>query len=301
MPVQEISDAELWFDEYGPDDADEVVLSSAMAFTGDAYPERLSEAPTGYKVFTIQARGFGRSTRVAEAPAEGWLAQWADDVVSFADAKGIDRFIYTGASHGAGIGWYIATRNPGRLKAFVSVVGTPHDRFGVTDSSESRRRIIQARLDNDLEVVREQIEKLGGWLHEDETERRRRRDILVEAGIRAHMSRDDDEARINQGMPFPEAKTNDELAEVLKTVRVPVLMLAGMRDGVVSPESSLRGVRNVRDSKAVFFESEGHYMTREIPERLIREVKVYVDELNGTAPPETRHLFDADAERVDTV
>lgn len=300
MPIQKLADVELWFDEYGPDDASEVFLSSAMGFSGmDAYPERLAEPPTEYKVYTIQARGFGRSTRVEGVPEEGWLAQWADDVVAFADAKGIDRFVYTGASHSAGIGWYIAVRHPERLKAFVSVVGTPHDRFGVTDSSEGRRESIRARMEGDVEAMRAQFEILGGWLHEDETERRHQRDLLIDGAIENAMSRDDIESQINQGMPFPEAKTNDELAAVLRTITVPTLMLAGMRDGIVSPESSLRGVMNVRDAKAVFFESEGHYMTREIPERLIREVRLYMDEVNGTAEPERRPIHDHT--KVDTV
>jgi pimeloyl-ACP methyl ester carboxylesterase len=293
MSIQKLSDGEIWFDEYGPDDASEVILSMAMGFSGpDGYPERLAEQPTEYKVYTLQARGFGRSTRGGGIPEEGWLAKWADDVVAFADAKGIDRFVYTGASHGAGIGWYIAVRHPERLKAFVSVVGTPHDRFGVTDSSEGRRESIRARMAGDTEGIRVQFEKLGGWLHDDETERRSQRDLLIDGAIAGTMERDDDESQINQGMPFPEAKTNDELAAVLRTITVPTLMLAGMRDGIVSPESSLRGIMNVRDSKAVFFESEGHFMTREIPERLVREVRLYLDEINGTAQPERRPIQD---------
>lgn len=299
MPIQKIADAELWFDEYGDDDAREIVISSAMGFAGAGYPEGLAEAPSRYKVYTVQARGFGRSTRPTRPPSEGWLAQWADDVVAFADARGVDRFIYTGASHGAGIGWYIAMRRPERLKAFVSVVGAPHDRYGVTDSSEGRRAVIEARMNGDVDTVRGQLEVLGGWLHPDETERRARRDAFLDGAVAATMERDDDESRINQGMPFPEAKTNEALAEILKQVRVPTLMLAGMRDGIVSPEASLRAVMSVRDAKAVFFESEGHFMTQEVPERLIREVTLFVDEINGTAEPKARH--DSDQRKVDTI
>ncbi|WP_208322187.1 alpha/beta fold hydrolase [Paramicrobacterium fandaimingii] len=285
MPRQPIADAELWYDEYGDDDAPEVIISSAMGFAGEGYPERLADGPANYKVYTVQARGFGRSTRPQEPPRQGWLGQWADDVIAFADARGINRFIYTGASHGAGIGWYIAMRRPERLKAFVSVVGAPHDRYGVTDSSEGRRKVIEARLNGDTGAVRSQLETLGGWLHDDETKRRAQRDALLDGAVAATMTRDDDESQINQGMPFPEAKTNDEVADVLRNVRVPTLMLAGMRDGIVSPQASLRAAMSVRDAKAVFFESEGHFMTQEIPERLIREVTLFINEINGTAEP----------------
>src|SRR5690606_36691339 len=130
-------------------------------------------------------------------------------------------------------------------------------RLGVTDSSEGRRESIRARMAGDIDAMRVQFEKLGGWLHDDETERRRQRDLLIDGAINAALARDDDESQINQGMPFPEAKTNDELAKVLRTVTVSTLRLAGMREGIVSPDSSLLGVLIVRDSNSVFFESEG--------------------------------------------
>lgn len=279
MPTITLDDVDLYYEEYGS--GDEVVLASANGFSGWAYPELLADEPSNYRVITIQTRGFGKSSHLSEAPAIGWLAQWADDVCAVADALGIDTFIYTGASHGGGIGWYIAQRNPDRLKAFVSVVGTPHDRAGGTDSSEGRRRMIEGR--HDPKIVREQIEILGGF--SDDPVRLAEREISYANRVTEHMNRGEDVAWINQGKPFPEAQTDEELEAILSAIRVPVLILASMRDGVISPESSLRGVKFVRGAKAVFFEDEGHFISSESPERLAREVKLYIDELNGTALP----------------
>lgn len=279
MPLIDVGDGELWVEEFG--DGDEVVLSSAMGFAAGAYPEMLASAPTGYRVITIQARGFGRSTHPSEPPAEGWLDRWADDVCAVADRLGLDRFVYTGISHGGGIGWHIARRHPERLKALISVVGTPHDRAGGTESSEGRRRFIAQR--HDPEVVTGILEHMAGWTDDPEriaSRRERFAAAAAEAGRRP-----DDEARINQGKPFPEATTDEALAEVLRGLRLPVLVLAGMRDGVISPESALRAAVNVRGAKAVLFEDEGHMIGEESPERLVREVKVFVDELNGVAEP----------------
>ncbi|WP_431874742.1 alpha/beta fold hydrolase [Amycolatopsis sacchari] len=273
MPFFELQDVKLWYDEYGT--GDEVVLSSASGF--DRYPAVLADAPTGCHVFTIQARGFGRSSHLSAPPEQGWLDQWADDVLAFADHLGVSRFVYTGVSHGAGIGWHIARRHPERLKALVSVVGTPHDRAGDTSSSAGRRAIVENRKDTG--VLEEQFRILGGAT--DTPEQAAVREETIAALVRHHLEYSDEEARINQGMPFPEAKTNDELAAILRTIDLPVLILAGLRDGVISPESTLRAARNVRRSKAVLFEDEGHFIARERPERLVAEVAVYLEELNA--------------------
>jgi pimeloyl-ACP methyl ester carboxylesterase len=277
MSLMDIGNGELWYEEFGS--GDEIVLSSAMGFAPGAYPEILASAPTSYHVYTIQARGFGRSTHPAAVPQIGWLDQWADDVCAFADRIGADRFIYTGISHGGGIGWHIARRHPERLKALVSVVGTPHDRAGGTESSAGRRRFIEQR--RDPAVVTSILEHMAGPT--DDPDRLASRRERFAAAAQEAARRPDDEAQINQGKPYPDAKTDEELAEVYRGIRVPVLILAAMRDGVISPEAALRAAVNVRGAKAVLFEDEGHMMGEESPERLAREVRVFVDELNGVA------------------
>jgi pimeloyl-ACP methyl ester carboxylesterase len=277
MSLMDIGNGELWYEEFGS--GDENVLSSAMGFAPGAYPEILASAPTSYHVYTIQARGFGRSTHPAAVPQIGWLDQWADDVCAFADRIGADRFIYTGISHGGGIGWHIARRHPERLKALVSVVGTPHDREGGTESSAGRRRFIEQR--RDPSVVTSILEHMAGPT--DDPDRLASRRERFAAAAQEAARRPDDEAQINQGKPYPDAKTDEELAEVYRGIRVPVLILAAMRDGVISPEAALRAAVNVRGANAVLFEDEGHMMGEESPERLAREVRVFVDELNGVA------------------
>lgn len=282
MTLMDIGDGELWYEEFGS--GDEIVLSSAMGFARGAYPEMLASAPTSYHVYTIQARGFGRSTHPSSPPEIGWLDQWADDVCAFADRIGAERFLYTGISHGGGIGWHIARRHPERLKALISVVGTPHDRAGGTESSAGRRQFIEQR--KDPAAVTAILEHLAGWTDDPQRIAARKERFAVAAAETAN--RPQDEAEINQGKPFPEAKTDEELAEVYRGIRLPVLILAAMRDGVISPEAALRAAVNVRGAKAVLFEDEGHMMGEESPERLVREVKLFVDELHGVAEPPMR-------------
>lgn len=270
MPYLDVSGTKLWYDEHGT--GSNVVLSCAMGFS--AYPAVLADAPVNARVFALQARGFGRSDHQAQPPAQGWLDQWGDDVLALADHVGVERFVYTGVSHGAGIGWHLARRAPERLRALISVVGTPHDRNGDTSSSAGRRKVIENR--GDLIEVERQFRVLGG-----ETDHPEIRERTIRAILRRHEAFTDEEARINQGMPFPDATTNDAVAAILRTIDLPVLILAGMRDGVISPASTLRAARNVKRAKAVLFEDEGHFVAEERPQRLVREIAVFLDELQG--------------------
>ncbi|TQS41135.1 alpha/beta fold hydrolase [Cryptosporangium phraense] len=273
MPYLDVSGTKLWYDEYGT--GPDVVVSCASGFS--TYPAVLAEPPIGARVFTLQARGFGRSDHQSEPPAQGWLDQWGDDVLALADHVGAERFVYTGVSHGAGIGWHLAWRHPERLRALISVVGTPHDRTGDTSSSAGRRKVIENR--GNVEEIERQFQVLGGPT--DTPEQAELRERTIGAIVRKHVTYTDEEARINQGMPFPQATTNDAVAAILRTIDLPVLILAGMRDGVISPESTLRAARSVKRAKAVLFEDEGHFVAEERPQRLVPEIAIFLDELAG--------------------
>jgi pimeloyl-ACP methyl ester carboxylesterase len=279
MPRIPIDDVTLWYDEFPGQGTP--ILASAASFEPGGYPEILSRPPLGRPVYQIQARGWGRSTRLSEDPPDGWLDTWADDVCRVADALGIDRFVYTGVSHGAGIGWHLARRHPERLVALISVVGAPHDRAGGTASSAGRAKVIAGR--KDPEVVRAQFEILAGWT--DDPARRKAREHMYERVIANFAQQSEQEARINQGKPFPEAVTDEALAEVFRSIDVPVLILGALRDGVISPQASLRAAMNVRGAKTVLWEDEGHMIAGESPARVAREAALFLSELEGAAEP----------------
>lgn len=267
----QVDNAHVRVEDHGAGDT--VVVSSASDF--GAYPAVLADEIPGVRVVTIQARGFGRSTHLAEPPEQGWLDQWGDDVLSVVRQLGIESFIYTGISHGGGIGWHLARRRPAGLRALVSVVGTPHDRRGDTTSSEGRRKMVAGR--KDPKVVEEQFRLIGG--RTDGAIRKALRDKVIAQLVDRTLAYSDEEGRVNQGMPFPEATTDDELAAILSTIDLPVLAIGGSRDGVISAESSLRVAQCVRRAKVVLFEDEGHFVAAERPERVVREFRTFLAEL----------------------
>jgi pimeloyl-ACP methyl ester carboxylesterase len=280
MPYIAVDDeVSLWYDEFPGSGVP--ILSSAASFEAGGYPEILARAPLGRPVYQIQARGWGRSTHLADDPVDGWLDTWADDVCRVADRLGIERFVYTGVSHGGGIGWHLARRHPDRLAALISVVGAPHDRAGGTASSAGRAAVIAGRKDAD--VVRGQFEILAG--RTDDPARAAAREHMYRRVTENFAAQTEEEARINQGKPFPEAVTDEQLADVLGTIQVPVLILGALRDGVISPSASLRAAVSVRGSKTVLWEDEGHMIAGESPARLAREAALFLDELDGVAEP----------------
>ena len=59
-------------------------------------------------------------------------------------------------------------------------------------------------------------------------------------------------------MLFRSALTEDDLAEKLKTIHVPMLMIAGVQDEIVSVRAMLRSACSVPDAKTIFYQSGDH-------------------------------------------
>jgi pimeloyl-ACP methyl ester carboxylesterase len=261
MPTLSLSDVELHYAEYGCGDA--VVLSAQMELAqGESYQRLLGEA--GFHVYYIQLRGFGKSTHVSKPPAAGWYPTWADDVYRFALALGLTRFTYTGISHGGGIGWYIALAHPEALRALIAVVGVPHDRT----LPRTRGMGIDGPAPPPMfEVPTEDPDRL------------RRRAARARA-MQGRWERQSPEERVIQpGVIFPELATNEAVAERLSQLQIPTLLLNGAQDDLVPAEMALRIARAVPAAKLVLYQDHSHSLASEAPERLVREVQVFMSEL----------------------
>src|SRR3990172_3464382 len=127
-----------WHGERGP----LICLSSLMGHKGsfDAVAERL--APE-YHLFALDLRGRGDSDK----PPQGYgFAYHAHDILSFADALGIDKFGIIGHSFGATVGVYLASIRPLRVQTLVMIDG------GVDPKEEV------------LEAMRPALRRLGFFL-----------------------------------------------------------------------------------------------------------------------------------------
>ena len=112
MPTIRTDDnVDIYYEELGS--GDKIVLCTQCGHEGTTLEREL--AKRGFHVYLLTNRGFGRSTHVTEDYGEHWYDMFAKDVIAFADQMGIDRFIYSGASHGAGAGWHVCLNYPERV------------------------------------------------------------------------------------------------------------------------------------------------------------------------------------------
>ena len=259
MPALLANGAELYYEEYGG--GGDVVLSAQNRITSgpESYLELL--AASGKHVYSLQLRGFGGSSPVTEEPEEGWYPTWAEDVYQFARNVGVERFIYTGVSHGAGVGWNLAVMHPQALRAFVAVVGGPHDR--------SKPRVRGMGMASAPMFVVPTT---------DPVRLRRRTAWLQPSGDSPESARG---AQINPGKVFPELTTNDQVAERLGRISVPTLLLNGAQDDIIPAEMALLVAQSVPGAKLVLYQDHSHTLAREAPERLIGEISVFLNELES--------------------
>jgi pimeloyl-ACP methyl ester carboxylesterase len=261
MPSLSLSDAELYYEEYGS--GGDVVLSAQMELAqGESYQRLLGEA--GFHVYYVQLRGFGKSSHVPGPPAAGWYPAWAEDVYQFAQRLGVQKFTYTGISHGGGIGWYLALAHPEALRALIAVVGVPHDR--------TLRRTRGLGIDGPTPPPMFEVPT-------QDPDRLRRRESRAHAMQSRWERQTPEERAIQPGIIFPELATNEEVAERLSHLQIPTLLLNGAQDDLVPAEMALRIARAVPSAKLVLYQDHSHSLASEAPERLIREVQVFISEL----------------------
>ena len=110
MPILNLNHVSLYYEEFGRGDR---YLIQAQQFVNSHiyYTKDLADR-CGFHAFIIRIRGYAPSSMVTEDLGDDWYDVWAQDVVDFADAMGIEKFFYTGHSHGAGIGWHLCMNHP---------------------------------------------------------------------------------------------------------------------------------------------------------------------------------------------
>jgi len=277
---QEVNGITLYYNEYGS--GEKYVLSAQMGFDPDEKGWPMDLADEGFHVFTIQIRGYGKSTHVTEDYGGEWYNIWADDVYEFARIKGIKKFLYTGQSHGAGIGWHLALRHPEVLVGFVALVGGPHSRKG-GETSPARLEAIKA-ADNP-EARKKSAERVR--LHylsfaekfKDNPELREEFERKAEKAYEFELNRSVEEIRINPRKPLSHLKTDEEVYQELSKINIPVLMINAYNDQVVPVTDILWPVKVIKNSKCIIYHNAGHDVHYDYRDDVRREIALFASDL----------------------
>lgn len=249
MPlVKTAENVDIWYEEFGQ--GDQYVLCTQVGHGPYSLEREL--ARRGFHVFLLTNRGFGRSTHVTEDYGDHWYDRFADDVIAFADQMGIDRFVYSGASHGAGTGWHLVLRHPERVICFFAVVAGPHN----LDEGRASMRAMQlagkiappvfrAETDDTAIVERRRIE--------DQLAKQQREQPDYEAIYESPETK-----AIDYGRPLRALGNEQRLREALGSIQVPVLLIGGMEDTIAKPDLMLRSARCLPTCKLVLYSGVGH-------------------------------------------
>lgn len=261
MPIAKLKNVELYYDEFGSGDA---YFIQAQQFTNNKLHYTIDLANRGFHVFNIQIRGYSPSTLVYEDLGEAWYDTWAQDVCDFADFMGIDRFFYTGYSHGAGIGWHLCLNHPERLRGFFPIVGGPHKKDGQETGSARMNTIRAAENPETWKPYAEKMTAANTEMYKRIAARAVDEEVKQAAMAAAEQYRNfwinmpKESAVLNPRKPFPRIRTEETLIEALRTIKIPTLMIGGMKDDISTPEDMVRSCKAVENAKLVLYEDATH-------------------------------------------
>ncbi|WP_434311750.1 alpha/beta fold hydrolase [Hominifimenecus sp. rT4P-3] len=276
----ELKDTTLYYEEFGA--GNRYILSSMQHLDPDrkGWPYDLAEE--GYHVYAIQMRGYGQSAHVEEGYGESWYDVWADDVADFAAAKGIRRFLYTGASDGGGVGWHLCLRHPELLIAFVGLAAGPHSR-SIGNSSPSRKYTIdavgsKAAMEQLARYHRQRILYFSQKFADDPE---LKEEFLQKAekfyDMKIQMT--PEEMKIQPGITLPWLKTDEEVLEALSSIHFPVLLLVGIKDAMVPIGKTIQPIAVIENAKAVFYQEANHLLYYGRRNDVRREIAAFAAEV----------------------
>ncbi len=249
MPVIEVEKGiNIFYEELG--EGDRYLLCTQVGHSRFTLEREL--AKRGFHVFLLTNRGFGRSTHVTEDYGEHWYDRFADDVIAFADKMGIEKFAYSGASHGAGTGWHVVLRHPERVICFFAVVPGPHN----LDEGKSSIRSMTMSGKMKPPVMRTpspdpRVQER--YAIEDALGRAQR-----EAPDYAEVFDSPETRAIDFGRPLAALHTEANVLEALKTIQTPVLIIGGMEDPISRPDLMLRTAKCLPNCKLVIHSGVAH-------------------------------------------
>ncbi|MCQ2540041.1 MAG: alpha/beta hydrolase [Acetatifactor sp.] len=266
MYVQVNDKIQIYYEEFG--EGDRYILSAQIGF----YPKGMQQqmAKLGYHVICVTLRGFAPSSHVTEDYGEGWYDVFADDLVAVADHLGIDKFVYMGASHGAGVGWHIMLRHGERVKAFIAVVGGPHS---LDTGTMSFKQMLEKGIIKEFPPFNPPI---------DQDDARSLRRSRREEHIRNLPPAPEEERAINYGRPLLAMKTEENLRKALSTIEVPTLMIGGVDDPISTPELMVRTARCLPHCKLLLYANCGHDIDTDLIEETTTEADRFIQTVEKT-------------------
>jgi len=230
-----------------------VVFIHGFPFDGSLWDDQLGRMPRRWRLLAPDLRGFGRSQMGAvEGPLT--MERFADDLALWMDYLGIQRATLCGLSMGGYVAFAFWRRHRERVAALVlcaTRAGADSD-----EAREARKAMAEmVRAKGAGAVADVMISKLlapGSPQARPGIEERLRR--MIEAQPAETI------ARAAEGMALREDST-----ELLPTIDVPVLVIAGTEDGIAPVAEAKRIQDAIPEARLVEISGAGHLPNMEQP------------------------------------
>ena len=202
-------------------------------------------ASAGYRVITIDHRGYGMSTAPSSDP--GSLETYAKDALAVMDSLNIPKAIIGGMSMGGPITFEMYREAPDRFMGLI-LIDTIANPAGIVEQNIWKGMAQKASMYGPQSLVPELLkDMLTG-----QTRMNRPGDAkaLTQIVSQASVAGDVAGAMVLANRP--------DSIPTLKTIRVPTLILVGLEDTLYPPEFSMKMQQNIPGSKLVIIPGAAH-------------------------------------------
>ena len=235
-----------------------VILGAGFGTTAEMWDVAQKHFNPEMNYLRFDLPGHGLSPAATEAFTVDDLA---DAVIALADSYGINKFCYAGVSLGGAIGLTLALRYPDRVNAVISICSAP--KFG--DSEDWLARAARVRSEG-LDFIADSVAER--WFSE---KFRNRKPELVAQTVDALRNIDVESYALGC-----EALASYDITKQLTEIDVPVMVVSGELDPVVSYEYALAYSQQLKEGSIIEVLGVAHQAVLEAPEVLAKHINYSV-------------------------
>jgi pimeloyl-ACP methyl ester carboxylesterase len=242
-----------------------LLLIHAWGESRGSFSRLLPLLPRTVHAFAMDQRGHGD----ADKPADGYaMADFVADLVAFQDALRLGPCILVGSSSGGYVAQRFAVDEPSRTLGLV-LVGTPRSLRGRPPFADEVDRLTDP-------IDRDWVRSSLGWFEFHHPVPAEYMADRIDDGVRmpAHVWK-------LALAGFSEAAVPTETG----TIQAPTLIIWGDRDNLLSHDEPAKLAAAIPRSRLVTYESTGHLVLWEQPERIANDIAEFVDQVIRGGPP----------------
>jgi pimeloyl-ACP methyl ester carboxylesterase len=290
MPVIKANGIDIYYEDNGPADAPVILLVMGLGTQMIAWPDEMIQSlvARGFRVIHYDNRDVGMSQRMEGAPAGNlvWamianavglpvrsaysVADMAKDGIGLLDALGIRNAHVVGASMGGMIVQHMAASHPHKVMTMTSIMSSSGKRGLPGPRADIRRNMIKPRAPNPTreEAIVAGVEIIKSFSYPDPARPDSAYpDLVGRAFDRGYYP-------IGTKRQLLAIVADGSRAELLKTIRVPSLVIHGGADPLVPKEGSIDIARHIPHARLEIIEEMAHDLP---PSQVPRMVDLIAD------------------------